>query len=146
MFGLARSLTRMKRGAEAIPILDECTRLGAGKPAVAGLIARAMDQRLRHYQGARDAAGCRETAAMWEKLGRVDAASLYTAARMRAIAAALDPDAGGDAEKAMGWLKKAVSAGYKDRKSLEQDKDLGALRDRDDFRKLIDSLPERRAS
>ena len=40
----------------------------------------------------------------------------------------------------MAWLQKAVAAGFKDVADLKQDKDLEALRDRTDFRKLVSDL------
>ena len=45
--------------------------------------------RLRHFEKARDAAGCRQTAQMWEKLKRTDTDSLYNSTRMRAVTAAV---------------------------------------------------------
>jgi hypothetical protein len=94
--------------------------------------------------------GCRQTAALWEKLNRTDAASLYDAACMRAVTAAVlravdssptgAKQADAEAEQAMAWLKKAVAAGYKDGAHMEKDKDLDALRDREDFKKLLAEL------
>ena len=40
----------------------------------------------------------------------------------------------------MAWLKQAVAAGYKDAAHMERDKDLDALRDREDFKKLLAEL------
>jgi hypothetical protein len=40
-----------------------------------------LDLRLRCFEKANDAAGCRATAEMWEQLGGANAESLYTAAR-----------------------------------------------------------------
>jgi hypothetical protein len=40
----------------------------------------------------------------------------------------------------MAWLKRAVAAGYKDAKRLQDDKDLMPLRGRDDFKKLVGEL------
>jgi hypothetical protein len=79
-----------------------------------------------------------------------DPASLYNAARYRAVTAAVvratdkSPDgakqADIEAERAMASLRKAVDAGYKNAASLQQDKDLDALRDRADFRSLMAAL------
>jgi hypothetical protein len=111
-----------------------------------------MEVRLRHFEKARDAAGCRATADTWEKLKRTDAVSLYTAARMRAVTAAVirlaakTPGADAarlakeEADRAMAWLKQAVAAGYHDAAQLVKDKDLDALRDRADFQKLLAEL------
>jgi hypothetical protein len=38
------------------------------------------------------------------------------------------------------WLKKAVAAGFKDVEQIRTDKDLDALRQREDFKKLIAEL------
>jgi hypothetical protein len=106
------------------------------------------DLRLRLFEKAIDAAGCRATAEMWEKQQRTDPDSLYKAACCRAVTAALlrqakTPDADGtqlakvEADRAMAWLQQAVAAGYKDAATMKKDKDLDALRDRADFKKLL---------
>jgi tetratricopeptide (TPR) repeat protein len=152
MHSVASSLIKLNRGAEAIPIIDECVRLAAGKDVDRRLIPWDMDYRLRHFETAKDAAGCRATAEMWEKLNRSDVTSLYTAAVMRAVTAAVikqDPKipaanavrlADDQADAAMAWLKKAVAAGYKDLDQIRKDKDLDPLRGRDDFKKLQGEL------
>jgi hypothetical protein len=45
--------------------------------------------RLRKFGRRKDPVGCRQTAEMWEKLNRADADSLYNAACMRAVTAAV---------------------------------------------------------
>jgi hypothetical protein len=102
-----------------------------------------MDLRLRHFEKMKDPVGRRQTAEMWEKLNRTDAGSLYDAACMRAVTAAVltgAKQADAEAEQAMAWLKKAVVAGYKDAAHMEKDKDLDALREREDFKKLLAEL------
>ncbi|HEY7153037.1 MAG TPA: protein kinase [Gemmataceae bacterium] len=105
--------------------------------------------RLRPFEKTKDAAGCRATAEMWEKLNRTDAESLYTAARLRATTAAVlksTPDADAtrlakeQADRAMVWLKEAVAAGYKDAAHMKADPLLDALRERQDFKKLATEL------
>src|SRR5207248_9366403 len=85
MGSLAECLVRLGRGAEAVPIIDDCLKRAAGKSVPPRLILAVVDLRLRHYEKANDAAGCRQTAEMWEKLKRTDAGSLYDAARRRAV-------------------------------------------------------------
>jgi serine/threonine protein kinase/tetratricopeptide (TPR) repeat protein len=153
MWCLAESLAKLERGAEAVPILDECVRRAAGKAVPAGLLPGVMVVRLRHFEKAGDAAGCRQTAEMWENMKRTDADSLYDAACMRAVTAAVlraadQSPAGGrqadvEAERAMAWLKQAVAAGYHNATHLMRDKDLDALRDRADFRQLVTALQAR---
>jgi serine/threonine protein kinase/tetratricopeptide (TPR) repeat protein len=155
MWSLADSLVKLGRGAEAVPVIDECVRRAADKGrAAAGkgcchadLLPGVMVLRLRHFETARDAAGCRQTAEMWENLKRTDADSLYDAACMRAVAAAVSratdnspagrERAAADADRAMARLKEAVAAGYEDVAHVKQDQDLNALRGRADFVKLL---------
>jgi hypothetical protein len=109
-----------------------------------------INLRLRHFAKTRDAAGCRQTAERWEQLNRADAASLYTAACIRAVTTAVlrgvDPSPAGakqadaDADRAMAWLQQAVAAGYKDAAHLKKDENLDALRDREDFKMLLAEL------
>ena len=47
-----------------------------------------------------------------------------------------------DADRAMRWLHKAVQAGWKDAAHMKQDTDLDSLRERQDFKKLLESLPK----
>jgi tetratricopeptide (TPR) repeat protein len=153
MWGVAESLAKLERGSEAVPIIDECVRRAASKIVHADLLPGVMILRLRHFEKAKDAAGCRQTAEMWENLKRTDADSLYNAACMRAVTAAVtraadtSPEGGkqaeAEADRAMDWLKQAVAAGYKNAANMKQDKDLNALRDRADFTKLVTVLQNR---
>jgi serine/threonine protein kinase len=147
MWALAVCLINLDRGAEALAIIDECLQRATGKEVNPHLFPSVMDLRLRHFEKARDADGCRETAEMWEKLGRTDADSLYKAACYRAVTAAIlretdkSPNVGkqakAEADQAMDWLRKAVAAGYKNVGHMKEDRDLDALRDREDFKKLL---------
>jgi serine/threonine protein kinase len=150
MRSLAESLVKLERGAEAVTIIDECLRRAEGKAVDPNLIPGVMDLRLRHYAKAKDAVGCRATAAMWEKLKRTDAASLYNAACNRAVTAGViltvdkfgraGKDAAAESDQAMAWLKQAIAAGFHDAAHMKEDKDLDALRNRGDFKKLLAEL------
>ena len=149
---LAESLAELDRGAEAVSIIDECLSRSGGKHVNPRLIPGVVDLRLRHFERTKDAAGCRATAEIWEKLARTDAASLYNAACMRAVTARVigeDPRtpadgaarlAGEEADRAMAWLERAVAAGFKDASHAAKDKDLDPLRERADFRMLLTGL------
>ena len=86
---------------------------------------------------------------MWKKLNRTNAGSLYNAASLRAVTAAVQAKnsaadaarlAKEDADRAMQWLHKAVEAGYKDLANMKKDTDLDPLREREDFKKLLAEL------
>jgi tetratricopeptide (TPR) repeat protein len=150
LWSIAQDLIRLDRGAEAVPLLDECLTRAVGK-RVHRNFSEVADLRLRLFEKAKDADGCRTTAVLWEKQGRTDEASLYQATVCRAVTAKvmrqakpLTADAArralGEEDRAMAWLQKAVAAGFKDVAGLKQDKDLEALRDRADFRKLVSDL------
>jgi serine/threonine protein kinase/tetratricopeptide (TPR) repeat protein len=142
MWGLAESLLELDRGAQAVPVIDECLRRAAGKAVHSQLIETLMDLRLMHFRRSNDAAGCRATAEMWEKLGRTDADSLYRAARMRAAtAAAVARDsripganatrlADEETERALSWLAQSVAA---EPKSYAYSLIGDLLRDRKDY-------------
>jgi tetratricopeptide (TPR) repeat protein/tRNA A-37 threonylcarbamoyl transferase component Bud32 len=150
MWGLAEGLIKLDRGAEALPIIDDCIRRAKGKDVNPNLVVGMMRNRLLHFQKKKDLTGCRETAELFENLGRADAKNLYNAACMRSVIAAVirsndksaaaGKDASTEADRAMGWLRKAVAAGYKDIKEMKQDGDLDALRERKDFKMLLDDL------
>jgi hypothetical protein len=150
MSDLAESLIAVDRGAEALSLIDECIQLAAGKSVEPDLLMRAFDVRLRHFEKTKDAAACRRTAAMWEKLKPTDGDGLYAAACFRAVLAAVlraadksasaTNEADAEADRAMAWLKQAVAAGYKNIAWMKKDKELDSLRARDDFKKLVAEL------
>src|SRR5262249_28761718 len=80
MWVVAESLVKLDRGAEAVPVIDECFQRAPGQVVHPGLLPRLMSLRLGHFEKRKDAAGCRQTAEMWEKLKHTDARSLYNAA------------------------------------------------------------------
>jgi tetratricopeptide (TPR) repeat protein len=148
---LAESLVKLDRGAEAIPLIDACMAHAAGKLVDPRLLPAVIILRLRHFQNTNDPGGCRTTAETWEKLNRSDVDSLLAAARIRSVTAAVQSRMPGtesarlaaeDGRCAMASLARACAAGFKDRASLDKDKDLDFLRDQEDFRKLLGSLPE----
>jgi hypothetical protein len=150
MGAVAASLVQLDRGAEAVPAIDECVRRATGRVVAPHLLQTVIDLRLRHFEKTKDAAGCRQTAEMWETLKRTDADSLYIAAGMRAVTAAVfraadtsptgSQQADVEADRAIAWLRQAIAAGYKNAAHMKQDKDLDALRDRADFTKLVTKL------
>jgi eukaryotic-like serine/threonine-protein kinase len=152
MWGVAANLFRLKRGADALPISDECLQRAAADTGrdYSGL----ADLRLDYCAEIGDGDGCIKTAVLWEKMGRTDAASLYNAARYRAVAAdmlkkgARTPEMNTRAEKesdrAIAWLKQAVAAGFDDTDRLKNRKEFDSVRQRADFRELIAELEAKR--
>jgi serine/threonine protein kinase len=148
MWVVANSLVALNRGAEAVPLIDECVRHAPGKLVEPALLPSVLTLRLRYFARMEDAAGCRQTAALWESLKRTDAASLYKAACMRAVTTAVlrEADPGNaaqidaQAEQAIAWLKQAVAAGYRNATLLKRDRELDALRDRADFARIVTQL------
>jgi tetratricopeptide (TPR) repeat protein len=149
MWGVADSLVKLKRGAEGVPIIDDCVQRAEGQVVDRRLIPCVMDLRLEHFAKAKDAAGCRATAEMWEKLKRAGADGYFTAARMRAVTATvIQQDAGipaadrdrraqEEGDRAIHWLREAVATGYRNLAHLKSNKDFDALRDRADFIRLL---------
>jgi non-specific serine/threonine protein kinase/serine/threonine-protein kinase len=148
-WGVAAQLYSLGKELEAIAIIDEVFERARHMPVQPDLIGLA-NNRSRYYEKTKDAAGCRKTAELWESLHRTDARSLYNAACYRAVAAKVirttDRSPVGaqafaaEANRAVAWLRQAVAAGYKKVAMLKHDSDLDALRDRDDFRKIVADL------
>ena len=138
--GRGGTLATLDRGAEAVSLIDDCLRRAKGQVLHPNLLQSVVDIRFRHFEKSKDAAGCRATAEIGERLGRTDANSLYYAACYRAVTAAViratgksednDKQAAAEADQAMTWLKRAVAAGYKNAKDLKEDKDLAPARPR----------------
>jgi hypothetical protein len=138
-------------GSGAISI-DECLRLATGD-AFDHRFSQLADKRLRLFEKAANAAGCRATAELWEKTNFKDAESHFHAARYRAVTAAVlaagkSPDAARhstiEADRALTWLQTAVTAGFKDVERLNTAKDLLILHDRPDYRNLIAMIEAKR--
>jgi tetratricopeptide (TPR) repeat protein len=149
MINVAKSYYFLGRYPEALPLIEEvlpkADRPGIPPPLIA--IVKVMHFQCRLMLGT--VAGWRATAETFEKQSRVDPAGLFTAARYRALTAALQakekppdaaPLAAAEADKAMAWLQRAVAAGFKDAARMKKDPDLDFLRDRADFKKLLADL------
>jgi len=147
--GAARSLVALHRDTEAVALVDDCLKRATGKVNQIALSAMAY-LRLRHFEKAKDPAGCRATAELAEKLNPTDETCLYNLACMRAVTAAViranDKSetaaraSAAEADRAMAWLKQAIAAGYGEVENLKTDKDLQAIRDRKDFQRLLSDL------
>jgi len=149
MAGVAKSLIKLDRAAEAVPVIDECLRRAAARAGDRNLFPELLELRSQQFAKWTEGLGCRETAEMWEKLNRTDAQSLYTAARLRAVTAAvlrkdkteeIAKQADAEANRAISWLQKAVAAGYQDVNRMKKETDFDPLRERADFRKLVAEL------
>jgi tetratricopeptide (TPR) repeat protein len=147
---VAETLLGAERGAEAIPLIDDCLRLAPGKDVTPDLVPSVIRLRLQHFQKTANPDGCRQSAGIWEGLKRSDAESLYTACRLRAVTSAVvrahDKSATGaqeadfEADLAIRWLKQAIAAGYQDVAGIKKQSDLDSLRSREDFKKLVAEL------
>ena len=141
----ASSLIAVGRGGEAVPLLDECIAAASGADVYPTVVSNALELRLRYFAKRKDETGCLETARMWDKVGRTDAASLYDRACAHAVTAAVmgerDPT-GRDAQavRAVAILKQAIAAGWRDADHLAKDSDLTVLRSRPDFILLMSEL------
>jgi tetratricopeptide (TPR) repeat protein len=149
MAGAAKSLIKLDRGAEAVPVIDECLRRATARFVDRTLFPELLELRSQQFAKWAESLGCRQTAEMWEKLNRTDAQSLYTAARLRAVSAAvlrqdkteeIAKQADAEANLAMDWLQKAVAAGFQDVNRMNKETDFDFLRERADFRNLVAKL------
>jgi tetratricopeptide (TPR) repeat protein/tRNA A-37 threonylcarbamoyl transferase component Bud32 len=149
MVNLASHYAETERYAEALPLADELLAK-ADRPGVdPQWISIAIQVRANCCHKLGDLAGFRAAAEMLEKRNPTDAIGRYNAACARAVMAGLQAKAkdkgaaeipNEDADKAMAWLTKAVSAGFKDVAHIRKDNDLDFLRDRADFQKLLADL------
>jgi tetratricopeptide (TPR) repeat protein len=159
-WGVIASLVALNRPADALPRIDALlaradSAAAAGKRLNPQLVPTMLSLRMQIHRAARDAAGCRATAKMWEQRGPKVADEMYDAACHRAVAAAVQARAKGDesarlaqadADRAIAWLTKAVAAGFTNRAHMEKDTDLDFLRSRADFQKLLAGLPQAKAA
>jgi serine/threonine protein kinase/tetratricopeptide (TPR) repeat protein len=66
--------------------------------------------------------------------------SMYNVGCVHALMIPKSSNGAKEADVAMDWLKQAVAAGYKDVELFKRDTDLDALRQREDFKKLVAEL------
>src|SRR5262249_67757 len=138
-WGRAQALDALKRDAEAAKDWDKAVDLSPEPQQPAFRMSRAAS-RVRAGQG---------DAAIQEAEGLVknaDAATLYNAACVFALAAERADEPSGSLPKEQGalravaLLRQAVGKGWKDTAHMKTDDDLKALRRRDDFKKLLADL------
>jgi serine/threonine protein kinase len=151
--GRAEALDALGRHAEAVSDWERALKLDDGS---AELWPSLAFSRLRGARQDKDAVRCLAATDEYEALAGTDEVWLYDAACARAICAAvipLDPktrvaDAAELAKKqadlAMAWLRKSVAVGFADAGHIKQDKDLDALREREDFKKLLAELENKK--
>ena len=155
-WGIIESLIALERQEEALPLIEETLKeaaqaLARGQALLPPLVPRLFELRLTLCRKKGDAARCLAAAQEWEALGLPDAGSLFSAACFRAVAAELlakseTSDAAQKAKEqadlAMDWLIRATAAGFNDKRKIEANPYLASLRRRDDFQKLLETLPE----
>lgn len=149
-------LLAIKRPADIVlPRIDEltiriCKAASAGQQSDRILINTLIDLRLGICRESGNAAGCRATAAMLEKRRPMTNDDIYKAACCRAVAAAIQSKKAGsesarlakeDADRAMALVAKVLATGAIGRNLLEKETDFEFLRTRDDFKKLLASMP-----
>jgi eukaryotic-like serine/threonine-protein kinase len=147
---VAGSLIRLDRGSEAATIMDDCVQRALHSDVPPTFLADLTILRTEYFVKAKDLAGCRATAAMWDNLGRTDMESHYNTACAHAIVASMIRDldqsweseihSNLEADRAIVWLRKAVAAGYRNVAHMSKDSDLDVLRKRPDFINLIAEL------
>jgi tetratricopeptide (TPR) repeat protein len=154
MYGVVYCLVKLKRGAEAVPIIDDLVPRAVRTGTQPLVISSLFSCRMEHFVRIKDVSGCRATAEMWEKLGYKDGVSLYNAACRRALIAAVIVDnaksataareAEAEADRAMALLKQAVAAGFTDIAHIKSDTDLNVLHGRADFKHIVAELEARK--
>jgi tetratricopeptide (TPR) repeat protein len=151
----AQALDAIGRHADAASDWERALKLDDGR-SKEFIRSNLAFSRLRGAREDQDAARCLAAAAEYEALAGTDAEWLYDAACVRAICAAvipLDPKTLAadtarlvkvQADLAMAWLHKAVAAGFRNASHIKQDNDLDALREREDFKKLLAELEKKK--
>jgi eukaryotic-like serine/threonine-protein kinase len=161
MNNLAESHYALGQHREALKLFEETlalrkSKLGPDHPNTLLEMRGVAKSLVAVHRGAEAAAAIRQAATIWEKLNRTDSDSLYKAASFRAVTAAAlraadksasaGHEADAEADRAMAWLKQAVSAGYKDAAHMNRDSDLDSLRAREDFKQLVAELEREKTS
>jgi eukaryotic-like serine/threonine-protein kinase len=134
--GRARTNESMGRHTEAVLDWDKSVELSPSQEQSTYRASRAMS-RLKAGMLAEAVAEVAELT----KSGNWNANQLYNFACIHAVASGKIADKKTEyADRAMELLQKAIKAGYKDVAQMKKDTDLNALREREDFKKLLADL------
>jgi tetratricopeptide (TPR) repeat protein len=138
-WGRALALDDLKRHAEAARDWDKAVEFSPEAERTYFRVRRALNR----GRAGQLAAAIQEA----EEVARnADANTLYNAAAVLTLAAGREDEAGDSlskeecAQRAVSLLRQAVAKGYKDAEHMKSDHDLKALRERDDFKKLLAEL------
>jgi serine/threonine protein kinase len=135
----ALAYERLQQYADAARDWDEVIELTPPQEQLAYRVARATS----HVKAGQVAEAVAEVAELM-KLPGVPASALHDFARVYAIASGKNAGKKTEyADRAMDMLQKAVQVGYIDAAHLKMDTDLDAIRERDDFKKLIADLEKK---
>ena len=127
---------QMEKHAEAVKDWSRVIELSS-PPEQAGFRVQRADSRVRTGQVTEAVAEVADLT----KSRKWDAGKWYDFACIYALASGKSADKKQEyADRAMELLHQAVKAGYKDAAHMAKDKDLDALRGRDDFKKLLADL------
>ncbi len=148
LINLAGSYMQINRHAEALPLIKEVLGKANQSTLPPAAVPMAITMALECCQKLGDATQWRALAAALENLtpsveNHYNTACCWScSAAIQAKGRASDAArlARNDANRAMKWLQKAITAGWKDAEHIKQDTDLDFLRDRDDFKKLLADL------
>jgi tetratricopeptide (TPR) repeat protein len=138
----ARTFMEMKQYAKAAADFDKAVELAPDSKRTLVRLLRAQN---RVRMGQVDAP-IKEAEALAKN---ANANELYDAACVFALAADRPKEADGSlskgecAKRAVALLRQAVAKGYRDAKHIKEDEDLKALREREDFKKLLAELEKK---
>jgi len=137
--GRAQALDDLKRHAEAAADWDKAVELTPAKDQV----GVRMDRALSRIRAGQVNAALKDAEELAKNAHPV---MLYNAACVFALAADRQDESRGSlskedcAKRAVALLQQAVAGGFKDAEHVKKDDDLKALRERDDFKKLVAEL------
>jgi serine/threonine protein kinase len=135
-------LALCRKAEQAVKDLDFALRQPAAE------VRQLLDMRVRFLLKEQKLDAAVESAAKIKERAGEKAEQLYDAACAYALCAGAANDRGAEAaalakkcaEEALALLKQAVAKGYTNAAHMQQDKDLDALREREDFKKLLAEL------
>ncbi len=142
-YNLGLALTDAGDPGAAVAAFREGLEIANDRPLLHAGLGRAL-----RAAGEQEAAlaELRAAVGLWERQRSTDPRSLYNAACSHALTAAIlasgakGVPAREAADRSVALLQRAVRAGYHDAAGPGRDKDLDALRDREDFKKLLADL------
>ena len=141
---IVNRLFELHRQEEALPMMEIFFKRVSDAPGTSKLLSAMFANQFRYHRLRRDVQACQTTLLDWEKRKPSGPANLVEIAMAWSSFAQLKKETDNtgrqEADQAMEYLQQAIEGGWKQVQQLETDPQFDYLRNRDDYRLLLNKL------